>query len=142
MPWGWVRFVIGMGPRCAGGLVDWRSTGGGRFDMRASWSFRLWVWVGLIPQLVSNGLRLDPELRPPSHFIAGSMELAMMAAAERHRELITGLDAEAPGLRETQVMGIRWLAATDHTGLCGNKFAMAFVASPSCLRRDRVLFKI
>ena len=37
----------------------------------------------------------------------------MMRATERHRELIADLEAEAPGLREAQVMGIRRLASAN-----------------------------
>ena len=70
------------------------------------------------------------------------MQLAMMGAAERHRELIADLEAEASGLREAQVMGIRRLAAANHTGLCGDKLAMAFVAPSSRFRRHCVIFKI
>src|SRR5436190_24304306 len=70
------------------------------------------------------------------------MQLAMMGAAERHRELVADLEAEASGLREAQVMGVRRLAAANHTGLCGDKLAMAFVAPPPRFRRHRVVFKI
>src|SRR5436309_2343591 len=80
--------------------------------------------VGLGPKLVSNTLRLDTELRPPSRFIAGPMQFTMMGAAERHRELVADLEAEASWLREAQVMGIRRLAAANDTGLGGDKFAM------------------
>ena len=65
----------------------------------------------------------------------------MMGATERHRELIADLEAEASRLREAQVMGIRRLAAANHTGLRGNKLAMAFVAPPPCFRRHGVTFK-
>ena len=65
----------------------------------------------------------------------------MMGATERHRELIADLEAEAPGLREAQVVGIRRLAATNDAGLRGNKLAVAFVAPPSGFRRHRIIFK-
>src|SRR5258708_1762534 len=70
------------------------------------------------------------------------MQLAMMGAAERHRELVTDLEAETSGLREAQVMGIRRLTAANHTGLCSDKFAMTFVAPPRRFRRHSVLLKI
>ena len=141
----WVRFVIGTrcgGPRSADGLIDCLCTEGWRFDIRASRTCRRRGRVGLDPKFVGNALRLDAELRPPSHFIAGPMQLAMMGAAERHREFVADFEAKASRLREAQVMGIRRLAAANHTGLCGDKLAMAFVTPPPRFRRHRVIFKI
>ena len=54
---------------------------------------------------------------PPRAFIAGLVQLPMMPAAKRHCELIAHLEANRPGLREPQVMGIGWLAATDEARL-------------------------
>ena len=64
----------------------------------------------------------------------------MMGAAERHRELIADLEAEAPGLREAQVMGVRRLAPTNHAGLRGDKLAVTFVAPPPRFRRHGIIF--
>ena len=91
------------------------------------------------PKLISNTFRLNTELCPPSHFVTGLMHVAMMGTTERHRELIADLEAEAPRLREAQVVGIRRLAATNDAGLRCNKLAMAFVASPPRLWRHGII---
>ena len=82
------------------------------------------------PKLVSHGHRLDAELGPPADFISGAMQVAMMGAAQRHRELIAGLEAKASWLREAQVVGVRRLASANHAGLRGDKLAVTFVAPP------------
>src|SRR5262245_40787860 len=48
------------------------------------------------------------------------MHRSMMPATEGDRELITDLAAERTGLRKSEVMGIRGLAAADETGLLGD----------------------
>ena len=58
------------------------------------------------------------------------MQIAMMRATQRYRELIADLEAEASGLRVAQVMGVRWLAPTNHAGLRSDKLAVTFVAPP------------
>ena len=70
------------------------------------------------------------------------MQLAMMRAAQRHRELIADLEAEAPGLREAQMMGVRWLAPTNHAALRGDKLAVTFVAPPPRFGRHGIIFKL
>ena len=66
----------------------------------------------------------------------------MMRAAQRHRELIADLEAEASGLREAQMMGIRWLASANHAGLRGDKLTVTFVAPPPRFRRYGIIFKL
>ena len=58
---------------------------------------------------------------PPGHFIAGLMQLPMMAAAERHRELIADFEAEGSRLRKPQVMRIGRLTSANEAWLRGNK---------------------
>ncbi len=94
------------------------------------------------PKFVSDAHWLDAELPPPSHFIAGPMQVAMMRAAQRHREFIADLEAKASGLGKAQVMSVRWLAAANHTGLCGDKLAVTLVAPPPRFRRHGIIFKI
>ena len=93
------------------------------------------------PQFVGDALWLDAELRPPSHFIAGPMQVAVMGATKRHRVFIADLEAKASRLRKAQVMGVRWLAPANHTGLRGNKLAVALVAPPSRLWRHGIILK-
>ena len=60
----------------------------------------------LQPQRAGGGGRVDASLLPPGRFVAAAMDLAMMAAAERHRELVADLAAERPMLGEAQMMRI------------------------------------
>ena len=54
---------------------------------------------------------------PPRAFIAGLVQLPMMAAAQRHREFITDFEANGSGLCKPQVMRIGGLPAADEAGL-------------------------
>jgi hypothetical protein len=62
-------------------------------------------------------MRLEPERAgcggwvnvrplPPGGFVATAMRLSVMAAAERHDELVTGLAAKRPVLGKAQMMRI------------------------------------
>jgi hypothetical protein len=54
---------------------------------------------------------------PPGYFVAGLVQLTMMATAKRYRELITDFKAQGPGLCKAQVMRIGWLAPADQAWL-------------------------
>ena len=58
------------------------------------------------------------------------MNLAMVAAAQWHREFIAHLAAECSALREAHVVGIRRLPATDQARLLGNEPDVIAVADP------------
>ena len=49
------------------------------------------------------------------------MDLTVMAAAQRHGELIADFAPECAVLHETQMMRICWPAAANETGLFGHK---------------------
>ena len=49
------------------------------------------------------------------------MNLAMVTAAQWHREFIAHLAAERGALREAHVVGVRWLPAADQARLLGNE---------------------
>ena len=51
---------------------------------------RLCVTFG--PERFGNFERVDIEVLPPGDFIAGLMQLPMMAAAERHRKFIADFE--------------------------------------------------
>ena len=55
-------------------------------------------WVGLLPEASGDWKRVDLEVLPPAHLIAGLMQLAVMAAAERNGELVTDFKADGSGL--------------------------------------------
>ena len=58
------------------------------------------------------------------------MQLPVMPAAERHRELIADLETDCPGLGKPQVMRIARLPATDQARLQSDKLQMRFVTQP------------
>jgi hypothetical protein len=62
-------------------------------------------------------MRLQPEyLMPPLFFVAVAMDLTMVRATQRHRELVADLATEGTALRETQVVRIRGAPATKWQG--------------------------
>ena len=71
----------------------------------------------LQPQRAGSNGRINASIFPPSDFIATAMDLAMMAAAQRHGELIADLAPERWVLREAQVVSIRGLPAANQAGL-------------------------
>jgi hypothetical protein len=65
----------------------------------------------------SSGERIDVQVFPPSHLIAGMMQLAMMTAAERYGEFVADFKTQSSGLGKPQVMRIGRLPAADQAGL-------------------------
>ena len=84
----------------------------------------------LLPESLGDFERLDVELLPPGGFVAGLVQLPVMAAAEGHGELIAHLQPDGSGLGEAQVMRVRRLPATDEAGLRSDKLQMRLVAQP------------
>ena len=78
-------------------------------------------WVCRQPQRAGVHSRIDTGLDPPGGFIAAAMDLAMMAAAQRHGEFVADLAAERPVLRKAKVMGIRGAPAAAQTRLLRHK---------------------
>ena len=74
-------------------------------------------WVGLLPEASGDWKRVDLEVFPPCHLVAGLMQLAVMTSTERNGELVTDFKADGSGLGEPQVMRVARLAAADETGL-------------------------
>ena len=60
----------------------------------------------LQPQASGSDGRINASIFPPCGFISTAMDLAMMASAQRHGELISDLTAERPALRKPEVVGI------------------------------------
>ena len=71
----------------------------------------------LVPKPFGDLQRLDFEVFPPGHLIAGLMQLAVMTAAERHGELVADLEADGSGLGKPQMMWIAWLPPADEARL-------------------------
>ena len=71
----------------------------------------------LFPKPLGDFERVDLEILPPGYLITGLVQLPMMAAAERHGELIADFEAQGSGLGRPQVMRIGRLPAADEAGL-------------------------
>ena len=71
------------------------------------------IHARLFPELVRDFERIDPGGFPPGLFIRRAMHLAMVRAAERHREFIARLAAERPRLGISKMVRIRWLTAAN-----------------------------
>src|ERR1700726_1748531 len=92
--------------------------------------------MSLQPERASSDGRIDAGLFPPCGFIATAMDLAGMAPAQRHGELIADLAAECWRLRKAQVMRIGGAAAADQAGMFGNRFDVLSIAN-AAWRRQR-----
>ena len=69
------------------------------------------------PQGARRHDRINTRLVPPCRLVAGAMDFAMVATAQRDGELIADLAAERSTLRETQMMGVGWTSTTNQTRL-------------------------
>ena len=83
--------------------------------------FRFALATTLLPKPFGDFQRVDIEILPPCHFVAGLMQLPMMAPAERHGELVADLHADGAGLGKAQVVRIGWLPPADEARLRGNE---------------------
>ena len=82
----------------------------------------------LLPKRPGDLQRFDAQLFPPWHFVSRLMQLSMMAAAERHGELVADLHAEGARLGKAQVMRIAGVAAADEAGLRRDKVQVRTVS--------------
>ena len=73
--------------------------------------------MGFLPKTSRNLEGIHPPTVPPGALIAGLVQLPMMAAAQRYREIITHLEANGSGLCKPQVMRIAGLPAADEARL-------------------------
>ena len=56
--------------------------------------------MGLVPEALGDGERFDAVTRPPILFVADLVQVTVVTAAQRHRELVADLEADGPGLRK------------------------------------------
>ena len=85
--------------------------------------------MALRPQFLGYHQRFNTQSSPPLLFFGSPMHLAVMRAAQRHREFVADLAAQCLHLRKFQVVRIGWLAAAQQAGLCGDKLQVRFVAT-------------
>ena len=73
------------------------------------------------PERTGRGGRIHTGLLPPCRLIATAMDLAMMTAAERHREFVAYLSTKRSMLRKAQMVRIGGRATTNQTWLFGDE---------------------
>ncbi len=56
--------------------------------------------MGFGPKFVSYYQSVDAGILPPSSFVSGAVDLAMLSTAERYGELVAHLEAKTASLRE------------------------------------------
>ena len=93
-------------------------------------------WMGRKPQRACRDKRLYSAVPPPRCFIAAAVDLSVMRAAYRHRELIAHLATERAGLHKTQMMRIRRTPTANQAGLFDDMPDMVAVTNAARLACD------
>ena len=91
--------------------------------------------MGLEPKRSGNRGWIDFRLAPPCGFIAVTVDFAVVAAAERHGELVADFSPERAALGEAQMVGITRLAAADQARLLSDEPDVVAVTDPPWLRQ-------
>src|SRR5262249_58940108 len=76
-----------------------------------------WFRMRLIPEALGNLEWIDSPVLPPDQFVAHTMQLPVMTAAERDREFIAHLETDRSRLGKSEMMRIRRLPLADHARL-------------------------
>ena len=84
----------------------------------------------LLPKTLGRFERVDLEIGPPGFFIKCLVQLPVMAAAERHGELIADFEAKRARLRKSQMMRVARLSSVDQTRLGSDELKMRLVTQP------------
>jgi hypothetical protein len=87
--------------------------------------------MGVAPKLFCAGKRINAGLFPPTEFVTGPMHFAVMSPAQRDQKFVTDFTTERAWLRESEVVGIRWLPAANQARAFGNPFEMHFISEPA-----------
>ena len=66
-----------------------------------SGGFRSRQWMGFKPKRAGGGERIYSGVPPPRSFVAAAVDLTVVRATERYRELIAHLVTQCARLRET-----------------------------------------
>jgi hypothetical protein len=86
--------------------------------------------VTFLPQPLSDRQCIDIQIFPPSHLIAGLMQLPMMTSAKGYSELVADFETQGSRLGKPQMMRIGRLPAADETGLRGHESQVGFATRP------------
>ena len=92
----------------------------------------------LQPQRAGRDDWIDTGLDPPCGFIAATMNLAVVAPAQRHGKLIAHFSPERAMLREPQMMGIRGSTTANQARLFGHVLDVALVTKAAGLGMDQL----
>ena len=93
----------------------------------------------LLPKPERNRHWIDVGFVPPGALITLVVKLAMMDAAQGHRELIRYSAAKCAWLRKTKVVSFAGLPATYGARLNGNEVKMIFVARATQLHQGEII---
>jgi hypothetical protein len=74
----------------------------------------------LQPQHTGRRRRIDSKLAPPVGFVAAAVDLAMVSAAARDRELVADFAAKGATLGKAQVVRVRRDATANEARLLGH----------------------
>jgi len=80
------------------------------------------------PKLTREAQRLDTGLRPPIELFAGAVQVTVMGATQRHRELVADLCAQPARLGKPKMVGVARLSAADEAGLFGHEAQVLAIA--------------
>ena len=86
--------------------------------------------MGLKPKCAGSRKRVYSRLSPPQSFIAAAMDLAVVRATQRHRELVADLAAKGWRLCKLQVVSVSGNPTADQARELGNRLHMLPVANP------------
>ena len=88
----------------------------------------------MLPEPMSGRQWIDVDARPPRDLITAAMNVIMVDAAKRDRELIAHPAAESTRLSKAEMVGLAGMTPAREAGLRRYEFEMTFVAEPSCSR--------
>jgi len=90
----------------------------------------------LIPERTGDFSRIDAGLLPPSPFVAGAVEGAVVDTTERHREFVARFAADGARLYIAKMMRVRRLTAAHKAGLLGDKSDVVLVPDSTWFRQS------
>src|SRR5262249_47154369 len=98
--------------------------------------------VRFAPEPLRDFHRLYVGGLPPFLFVIAAMQIAVVNAAQRHRELVANLAPKGARLPKLDGMRIGWTPATDQAWLRTDKFSMRLVSFPNEFRKWRWRFGV
>ena len=97
---------------------------------------------GLLPIFERNRHGIDVGCLPPATLVTLPVKLAMMDAAQRHRELVRHPAPECARLRKPKMVSLARLTATQGARLTGDEAEMILVTTAARLHRGEVIGSI